>query len=237
MIDIQLMPSFQFTHDRRPQPVPDLPRTAIILVALERHHIPRTVLAARLWPDVPEAPRLKRLRNLLWRINRMFPHEAVLTVSQGSVGLSQEAGGVDLHTARDVADSVLRQTLSKQEIVSSPPERWQPLRTPVLVGESSDEVHTLQTEWNHSRLLALDALAAVLLAADRTLLSIEMASAAIKIDHLHESPYRTVTAAFLERNDNATAWRVYQEYTRFIGTELGLTPSDEYQALAARIRV
>ncbi|GHB13194.1 hypothetical protein GCM10010346_40890 [Streptomyces chryseus] len=199
--------------------------------------MPRATLAARLWPDVPEVPRLKRLRNLLWRINHMFPHETVLTVSQGRVGLSGEAGGVDLYTAWDVADSVLRQTLSKQEIADSPPERWQPLKTPVLVGESSDQVHTLQTEWNHTRLLALDALAAVLLAADNTLLSIEMAVAATKIDHLHESPYRTVTAAFLERNDNATAWRVYQEYARFIGTELDLTPSDEYQALAARIKV
>ncbi|MFE7541879.1 AfsR/SARP family transcriptional regulator [Streptomyces platensis] len=237
MVEIQLMPRFRITHNDRTQPeLPGLLRTTIVIVALERHPIPRGDLAARIWPDVPDRQRMKRLRNLLWRINQILPDTPLLTVSEGRVRLSAQADNTDFHEARDLADALVRQNLPKTEIAGSPPDRWLPLKKAVLTGESSDEAQKAHEEWNSQRLFALDSLAQVLLAADESLLAIDIAKTATKIDALHESPYRTMTAAFLQRSDNATAWRVYHEYAQFVDAELNLVPSDEYQQLVSDIK-
>ncbi|WP_331721305.1 BTAD domain-containing putative transcriptional regulator [Streptomyces sp. NBC_00212] len=231
------MPRFEFLHNGRERvAIPAVPRLAITLVALERSSLSRAELAAHLWPEVPERQRARRLRTLLWRINRLLPDTPVLKVSEGHVILVEQSEDIDLHAAWDLAQALVRQAISKQEVLNSPPERWAPLKSIVLDGESDEQSFSVQQEWNHLRLLALDSLSQMLLAGERILLAIEMAESAIKVDPLSESPYRTITSAFIHRSDNATAWRVYQDYSKFVEAELGLMPSFEYQDIVSRMK-
>lgn len=231
------MPRFEFLHkERKRVAIPAVPRLAITLVALERSSLSRAELAARLWPEVPERQRARRLRTLLWRINRLLPSTPVLQASEGRIVLAEQPECVDIHAAWDLAHALVRRSISKQEIRTSSPERWTPLKSVVLDGESDEQSVSVQQEWNHLRLLALDSLSQMLLACEEMLLAVEMAESAIKVDPLSESPHRTITAAFMRRSDNATAWRVFQDYSTVLDTELGLMPSLEYRELVSRIK-
>lgn len=198
----------------------------IVAVALERDGLGRRALQTRLWPDLEPPDAAKRLRQSLWRLRRETG-ERLLDVTGKRVRLADTVT-VDLRMAERKAREAIT-----GDGEGSPPDRadWSFLGTALLTGWSDEEVNAERERWNRLRLLALERLAEHGLRAGDVLGALEFAGLAVGVDMFCEAPHRLMSAAHLARGDQASAWRVYEQYRRLLVIELGLEPSAEFREL------
>jgi DNA-binding SARP family transcriptional activator len=101
----------------------------------------------------------------------------------------------------------------------------------LLPGWYDDWVDAAREQLRHMLLKALDALAQLLIRANRCADAVETALAAVSVEPLRESAQRALIEAHLAEGNRCEAWRSFVSYNEMLVTELGIRPSDELRRL------
>ncbi|MFI0447119.1 BTAD domain-containing putative transcriptional regulator [Actinomadura sp. 6N118] len=225
------MPSVRCHLDGFEVPLTEGMRSLVITVALEGDGLPRRALQVRMWPDLESCSAAKRLRQLLWRVKRETG-DRLLNAASGCVRLA-ETVSVDLRSAERRARGIVNGEICP----SIDPAEWSFLGEELLSGWPDESVWEAQDRWNRLRLLALERLAERALQAGDFPAAIELASVAVSVDEFNEVPHRVIAAAYLERGDLASSWRVFTKFQQLLRREMGLEPSASFRDLVGRGRV
>ena len=194
--------------------------------------VPRTVMAARLWPDASEVNAGVSLRSALSRLDSAS-RTAVLS---SPVGLSlQPAVSVDFREARSLASRLAQTpdsdnagdldgaatTLLSADIFPDLFEEW-------AVSEADD--------WRHRRVNALETQSERLLEIHRLADAAVAARAAIRAEPLRESPYAILIRTHLAAGNQSQALKVFDAYSTLLSADLQLEPTVLLTRLVADIR-
>lgn len=222
----------------------DLPgrqgRLALAYLALSRTRpVPRDELVDALWPDAapPSADSalsavISKLRSGLTRVG--LDGATTLESSAGCYALRlPPTAAVDVETAANSLDrgegalraGDLKRAWSSATVASAI------LRRPLLPGEDAEWVTVRRTKLRQLLLRAYDCVIDVWLQRGDTTLAIATARAAQEAAPFRESGHRRLMRAYAAAGDRAEALRVYEVCRTLLRTELGVSPSEETQAL------
>ncbi len=234
---IQLLGTFGLTVNDHPVSLPTGAQRLVAVLAL-RGRMGRSRLAGLLWPETTEPRALASLRTGIWRVNQ---------VANGLVNSGQGTVELCLLPSIDVAEliAVSRTVLDGAESSIQPSaESPGPLPVP-LVAPGEAEVGELLADWDDPwleqererlrqlRLHVLEATAAQLTRSGRYGLALESALAALRIDELRESAYRSVMAIHLEEGNFCEAQRTFERCRQTFLSELGIEPSSEVRDMVS----
>jgi DNA-binding SARP family transcriptional activator len=104
-------------------------------------------------------------------------------------------------------------------------------RRAFLTGEDAPWVMTRRDRLRDILVRALDCRVEALMWNGELALAQDQARAAVDLEPFRESGYRRLMQVLVKRGDRAEAVRVYQECRRRLADELGVSPSDETEAL------
>jgi DNA-binding SARP family transcriptional activator len=226
----------------------DLPggqgRLALGALAVHRRPLERGALAEIVWdarvPDKWEGALstiVSKIRSLFTRAG-LDGREIVVTVA-GTYALVLPAGTwVDVEDATrrlDRAEHALRRgdaaaATTDGTVASSI------LRRPFLAGVDSRWADEQRRALDEQRYRCSVTLAEAWIALGDHGLAATIAADAIRLDPLREIPHRLLVEAELARGDRAAAQRALLACEHILADELGVQPSEQTQALAARVR-
>jgi DNA-binding SARP family transcriptional activator len=220
-------------HLHRPEPgpvPPELPRAVqrlVAYIALHRRR-PRSCVAGNLWPDIPEEHAHGSLRSALWRLQRIAPG---LVCAAGDCLALAKGVSVDVE---EVHDWAVRARDARATI--------EDIRVPVAVlggellpGWYDDWLLLERERLRQVTLHALELTAERLSAAGRAVEALEAAYAAIHVEPLRESAYRTLVRVHLAEGNRGEALRAHQQFRQLLADELGLEPTAKMTALVAHL--
>ena len=224
----------------------DLPgrqgRLALAFLALFRTRpVPRDELVAALWPEAapPSADSalsavVSKLRSSLTRVG--LDGSATVEASAGCYALRLPPGTtVDVETAAnslDRGEGALRAG-DLQRAWTSATVATAILRRPLLPGDDAPWITQHRTRLNGLLLRAYDCVVDVWLQRGDTTLAVATARNALEVAPFRESAHRRLMRAHAAAGDRAEALRVYEDCRKLLRDELGVSPSDETQALYA----
>jgi len=204
----------------------EVPRTVQRVVAhvcLYRRR-PRTVVAAQLWPDVPEVQAHGSLRSALWRLQRIAP--GLVSTSRHCLALA-EGVHVDVQELTDWATRTRNSAASIDEICV--PEGV--LRGELLPGWYDDWVLLERERLRQVTLHTLEVAAERLASAGRTAEALEAAYAAVGLEPLRESAHRTLVRLHISEGNIGEALRAFAQFRDLLADELGVGPTAKMTAL------
>ena len=205
----------EFDGDPLEMPASDRARALIGWLALHAGPHPRSTLAARLWPDVPEPKARASLRTALWSIRQCWGPmitDRVLDVSRGAVELR--------------ADELWLDALA--DLCTAPGE--------VLPGLDDDWVHEARAELRERRVEALEASAAAAERDGRHQEAVRWSRRRCALTPLDETAHRDLLRRLNSAGDRAGAVLAGREFSDLLRAELGVRPSPATRAAAARFR-
>ncbi len=196
---------------------------ALLLIEGRR---PRSVLAARLWPDAPDARASSNLRSAMLDLRRRAP------------GLVEPvAGTLGLHAAVGSDLTRLRRLLRGGHAMGLVEEAGALLRVEDLMPGWFEDWVVSEREYLHERVL--DRIQHVV----RGLVEIEAADhalplvrVAIQLDPMRESAHRALARLHLLSGDRVAAWQVYDGFRRRSVREFGVSPSTRFEELIEPLR-
>lgn len=187
---------------------------------------PRSVLAARLWPDAPDARASSNLRSATLDLRRRAP--GLVQSVAGTLGL-------DPAVRSDLAR--LRRLLRGGHVMSLVEEAGALLRVEELLPGWHEEWVVSERECLHEG--TLDRIQHVV----RGLVDIEAADqalplvrVAIQLDPMRESAHRALARLHLLSGDRVAAWQVYAGFRRRSVREFGVSPSSRFEELIEPLR-
>lgn len=218
------------------------------VVALLALHGPqqRAVVAGMLWPETDEHRARQNLRAAVATLARLAP--GALRASK--LALEVDAS-VDVRDFVAVAQDVLRAASwpADADGTGGPATGTAQLAAlcTALVGDgpfAGDLLPGWYDDWvlveaerlRHLRLHTLEGLSALLSAAARYGLALEVALAAVALDPLRESAHRAVIEVHACEGNVATALAQHERFRTRLARELHITPSPQMEALVARLR-
>lgn len=208
--------------DRRE--VPEGSKQLLAFVALRRRRVERRQAAGTLWPCGDEERAAGNLRSALWRLRRAGIN--VLVADKWSLALSGEVQ-VDLHLTEQWATRLIEGRQTEDDLAVSPSVAD---ALDLLPGFYDDWV-LMERERIRQRILhALEVLSESLVAAGRFADAIEAAMLASGAEPLRESSQRALIKAHIAEGNLTEARRSYRAYRDLVYRELGVAPSDEFQA-------
>jgi DNA-binding SARP family transcriptional activator len=189
---------------------------------------PRTAVAGRLWPDVPEEKAHASLRSALWRLRRVVPE--LVDATGDALGLAAGAR-VDVGDLRTWADRVgnPRAGTDRPELPDMA------LLGDLLPGWYDDWVLLERDRLQQLRLHALETLAARLGVAGRHGEALQAAHLAIRAEPLRESAHRTLVRVHLAEGNVVEALRAYGRFRSLLHDELGVPPTEQMTRLVHNI--
>jgi DNA-binding SARP family transcriptional activator len=201
----------------------------LAFIALQDRPVPRSHVAASLWPDATEMHAVGNLRSALWKLSHHgFP---LIDVCAGALQL---AASVTFDFKEGLA-------LARLAIAS--PSLWEPadgdvelLSEDLLPGWYDDWVLVERESYRQLRLHALEALCERLTSLARFGSAVQAGVVAVTGEPLRESAHRALIGAFLAEGNPGEAIRQYGEFSRLLRDELGLEPSGSMQAQVAHIK-
>lgn len=185
-------------------------------VALAGRAVPRSRVAAELWPDSSPTRAATCLRTALWRVP-VFSEDVVVRC------------GPDLALDPGVLVDVT-QLLATAASAGDPP-------VDVLAVQRLDRLTDLLPGWNEGWVLlerdrlqlrclaALEAAAAASAREGLPARSLELAAAALRREPLRESAWRLVVEAHRDQGNVAAVVRSYEQYRTLLRSELDIGPS------------
>jgi len=184
---------------------------------------PRHFIATLLWPDGSEKQAAGNLRASIFRISHELPG---ILAGKDPLQFDQHVD-VDVHRLRrligDITDS--REGAGSAATIEL-------LRTAdLLPGWYDDWVVREQELLQHERVDALEILARKFIARGDIGPALVAARSAAAIEPLRESVQVLLVQAHLASDDQASAVRVYRDFSARIRSELGVTPSPRLTAL------
>jgi DNA-binding SARP family transcriptional activator len=188
----------------------------------------RSVLAARLWPDLPPDRALHSLRSALHRLERPCP--GMVLRGSGTVRLTP-AVQVDVTRVVNWARAVL--AAPGVPGPQPPPDLF---REELLPGWFDEWVVLERDFFQQLRLRALEQYAEQLHRQKRVGQALEVAYCVIRADPLRESAHRVVVAMHLAEGNLAAALRHFERFRALLDAELGIEPTDQLVALVRALR-
>ncbi|SHH33426.1 ATP-binding protein [Geodermatophilus nigrescens] len=200
-------------------------RELLALLAVTPGRCSRGLLAARMWPDVPEAGARTGLRGALAELRRgLGPHAAVVQAGRDDVGLDPAAVRVDLRGFRAAADA----------------GRWAEAlawdRGTLLPGLEAEWAEEVRAEHARSLLRVLAEAAAGHEAAGRLREAAELAARRVRADPLSEQAGRELVRLLAAAGDRAAALDAGRALAERLQRELGVPPDRETAALLDGLR-
>lgn len=210
-------------------PAGALQRRLLALLVLRRGSVlPADAAIAALWPtELPDDP-FAALQNHVSRLRRSLPADAIRSVADGYL-LAAESVELD---ADRLADAVARGVASAAA-VERLLERWHGPAYPELA--DVDEARTEVLRLDELRVRARELLAEARLDAGDTDGLVTRLVALAEDEPLRERPRELLMTALATTGRHAEALRVFDDFRRLLGDELGIEPSPALGALHASI--
>ncbi|MFI5894062.1 ATP-binding protein [Actinoplanes sp. NPDC051513] len=217
MLRLRLLGALTVEADGRPLTMPSSERARALIgwLALHPGCHPRSTVAARLWPEVPEASARASLRTSVWNIRQAWgPAADVIVASRLEIGIP--AGQIWV----DVLDPTAT-AAGNGDLLPGVGDEW------------ADEAREAYRERRGQDLAAMAAEAerdgrwddAVRLTRERC-----------RLDPLDEAAHRTLLDRLTGAGDKAGAVRAARDFTELLRSELGVRPAPATRAAHARLR-
>lgn len=230
-LHIQLLGEFRLFIDEQPAEAIHQQRIQALLAYLclfgHAPH-PRTQIASLFWPDSTEKQAHTNLRKLIHLLRQYWPEvDNYLAVDYHSIGwrsdvtvnsdvweVEQSLALLEQDPQPDSVNDLIR--LYRGELLPVCYEEWLlPWRRALherVVNRLTESLATLEAQLEHAT-------------------AIRCAEHILRLDPLHEAPYRHLMHLRSLAGDRAGALRVYHECVRLLEQELAVLPSSETQAL------
>jgi DNA-binding SARP family transcriptional activator len=202
----------------------------VACLAVSDRPLPRSLLAGKLWPDVPEGRALARLRSALWRLPE--PDSILLDKAGDSIAL-RESVTVDVDVLTGLA----------LQILDGPVDVLEGRATPLL--EAGELLPGWDEEWLVSRrerfrelrLHALEHIADCVAASGQFGRAVELCLTVLSEDPFRESAQRLLVRTFTAEGNLHAALAQYRRYRDLMRADLGLAPSAQMEDLIARLPI
>jgi DNA-binding SARP family transcriptional activator/tetratricopeptide (TPR) repeat protein len=196
-------------------PASDRARALVGWLALHPGPHPRSALAARLWPGVPEPKARASLRTALWSIRQSWGPETtdqLLDVSRSAVELRADQLWLD----------------ARAELPDPPGD--------LLPGIDDDWVHEARAELRERRADALEEAAAAAEREGRHLDAARWSRQRCALAPLDEAAHRDLLRRLDAAGDRSAAVLAARQFAELLRSELGVAPSPATRAAASRLR-
>lgn len=193
----------------------------LALLALADRPTDRGVVAARLWPDLPEVRAAATLRTTLWQARRAAP--GAVANQGGCLGLGP-AVRVDLHESTRAARALATGEDPPGDVAAA-------FGHDVLPDWPEDWVLAPRERFRQIRLHALDTLCRRLTGAGRHAEAIVVGLGAVAADPLRETAQRALIEAHIAEGNISEAVRQYRAFAAQLWVSLGLDPTPELTTL------
>ncbi|MGD9701164.1 MAG: BTAD domain-containing putative transcriptional regulator [Acidimicrobiia bacterium] len=205
-----------------------LQRRLLALLVLRRGRVVSVDSAIDvLWPEKPPRDPVAALHNHLFRLRRGFPEGVVESVGNG-YRLEPSRIDVDIDHMVGALSAGATEDPAAVATINAVLDRWQGPAYPELA--DVDEGRAESIRLGELRIRALEARAERRLAAEDTDgLVVEVAALADE-EPLRERPRALLMAALAATGRQVEALRVYDDFRRLIGDELGIEPSPSLAA-------
>jgi DNA-binding SARP family transcriptional activator len=227
-VRLELLDRFTVSVAGSPVAMPPLASVVLTYLAVRMRPMHRTVIAATLWPALPERRALANLRTALYRMSVGVP---IVRSTLHMVELDPHVS-VDLREATAFARELIREP--------SVPERIEPalelLGRELLPDWGELWIEPERERFRQLRLHALEALSARLSGAGRHAEAVEVAQTAVSVEPASESAERALVGAFVAEGNGALALREIQSFRRRLWEDLRVRPSAELERLRADLR-
>jgi DNA-binding SARP family transcriptional activator/tetratricopeptide (TPR) repeat protein len=202
-------------------PASDRARALIGWLALHPGTHQRAYLAARLWPDVPDASARASLRTAIWAVRQAWgaAAEQVLECSRNSIGMRDGALWVD---ALDAAPG--EETPAGLEAAE------------LLAGIDDEWAHAAREEHRTRQLRTLQELAAAAERDGRTADAVAWARQRCALAPLDEAAHRGLLRQLVAAGDRAGAIQAARRFAEQLRRELGVSPSPATRAAASQLQ-
>lgn len=218
----------------------DLPgrqgRRALVWLALNRT-VPSTreALADALWGDSPPENWQAALSPLLSKLRRLLePFGATVDTNANTHQLRLPAESwIDTEAAVDGLELglVAWRAGRPADAFGHAAATLSITRQPLLPAESADWLELARERLLRTRASALELMADIWLATREPGLAVETASELVRLEPFRDSGYQRLMRAHLLRGDRAQAIRVFLQFQREIGEEMGVDPAAETAAI------
>lgn len=220
---LSLLPTFEFALDGAKVALPSRAQRLIALLAISDRPLSRSVVAARLWPDVVNARANASLRATLWSLPRNLP-TAVL-VDGNSLFLDPSIR-LDLVEARRLANTIVDGSYAHRTVGGE-----NDLHDDLLPAWHDEWLVIEREEFRQLRLHALDELCVLHARAGRFARAVAAGLASVSSEPTRESAHRALITAHLLEGNRMEAIRQYHAYLAMAKAEMGIGPSDHLQRL------
>ncbi len=227
-VQMELLGSFACVIDDRIVPLTPMAQRLVILLTL-RGPTARSTLERLLWPETEPSQAAKRLRQSLWR-TRQATGDALLDTHGDRLRLRSQIT-VDLAVASSLAEKLARVTPAQEgaarDVMAA--QNLNFLELELLPGWDGGDIKQVRERWNLVRLIALQRLAELHLAAKDPLSALDFARRAVDVDAYNERSHRITARAHLELGDVYGARKIYASYSELLRLELGASPTPEFR--------
>ena len=220
---LRLLPVFEFSRAGGIAVLSSRAQRLVALLAIAERPLTRSVVAARLWPDVVNARANASLRATLWGFPRDEPSPVL--VENNMLGLDPDIE-LDFAAARALANAVI-----DGDYVGDDPECESVLQEDLLSAWPDEWLAIERERYRQLRLHALDDLCIIHARAGRYARAIAAGLASVSSEPIRESAHRALMTAHLLEGNRMEAIRQYHRYIEIARTEMGIGPSDHMQKL------
>ncbi|MFT3886760.1 MAG: BTAD domain-containing putative transcriptional regulator [Arachnia sp.] len=222
---LSLLPAFEFSCDGQPCALPVRAQRLLALLALAGHPLKRSVVAARLWPDVVNDRANASLRATLWGM--LHGPDAPVVVLDGTLLTLAPQISLDIAQAREAATAII-----DGADIDGLPERAVPLLSQDLLPDWHDDWLVLERDaFRQLRLHALEVLCIRLAESGRYAKAVMIGLETVSSDPYRESAHRALMVAHLLEGNRMEAIRVYHRYLSMAREEMGIGASPHMEAL------
>ena len=209
-----------------------LQRRLLALLVLRRGEVVSVDAAIdALWPSDPPGDAVAALQNHLSRLRRVLPTGVVDSVASG-YRLDPSRVDVDIDRLASALDAGVVDVHARTELHELL-QRWRGPAYPEL--EDADAARADATQLEELRIRAIETLAGWRLAAGDTEGLVADLTALAERQPLRERPAALLMSALAATGRTAEALRVYDDFRRLLGAELGIAPSPSLEAQQAAL--
>lgn len=224
-VRLRLLEGFELTVDGEPHELPPSAERLVAYLALQSRPAVRTQVAGVLWGDRHEDRAAACLRSAIWRANSGCCR-ALVEAGRTRVSLPTTV----LVDARDAAAA------AHAQLVGGAPVNPELLRGELLPGWYEDWVLVERERLRQLCLAGMESMAQTLLDAGQPQLAVEAALAVVSVEPLREAAHRILIDAHVAFGNRIAALRQFEKCRLILATEVGLAPSGDILAAAARAR-
>lgn len=217
---LQALGAWAVTRDGVEVTLPPRDQRLVALLLIEGRR-PRSVLAARLWPDAPDARASANLRSATLDLRRRAP--GLVESVAGTLGLG---GAVESDLAR------LRRLLRRRRAAGLVEEAEVLVQVEELLPGWYEDWVVAEREHLHEGVLdRIHHVVQGLVEVEAAGHALPLVRTAIQLEPMRESAHRALAQIHLLSGDRVAAWQVYAGFRQRSVREFGVSPSSRFEEL------